>query len=277
MMEHVSLGFARIRLFGDYSVYNQRNYVEDYGRGSFDVKIDGDILPSYTFSRGEDYGTEIENKVYCGLLIGHDMNVGLVNCDYNILGDQVQKPGEVHRIVLPELPQGIYYVRPYLISEQERDAMERDETINPYWLRYAVYTEPYCRLEVEMGDPGIMGDYYYDGDVVEYNVRLHVKVPQIPKIPVSYPIMEFDGTWGLKRIDQLGEEYDILYDQTGSYDGVLDIPFSVRRESFIKKDTEKFRAEAKVNLVLYCKTSNERIDLGKVSCTVVYDKKPELI
>lgn len=276
----VDLDALRAEVFGDAMAYVEKNDMETDGRGSFDLKING-VLPPTTFSRqAGDYGSEVENKVYSGLFIGHDMNVGLGNYDYNIPGELVQKPGEVHHIVLPELPQGIYYVRPYLISEQERDALERGEVINSCWLQAVDDSEPYCRLDASLKTPEIVGDYYYDGEsqTVEYNVRLSVKVPQIPKIPISYPIVNDNAYWGIKVVYH-PFDYESVYldEQTQAYDGIQKLSLFVPKSFIAKQDKENYRAEVVVDFVLYCLTGNNFITLAKVPYTFVYDKKPELV
>lgn len=276
----VNLDALRAEIFGDAVVYVEKSDMETDGRGSFDLKING-VLPPTTFSRQtSDYGSEVENKVYSGLLIGHDMNVGLGNYDYNIPGEWVQKPGEVHHIVLPELPQGIYYVRPYLISEQERDALERGEAISSCWLQTIDDSQPYCRLDASLGTPEIVGDYYYDGEsqAVKFNVQLNVKAPQIPKIPVSYPIAYDQAFWGLKVVYHPSEDESVyLNEQTEAYDGIQELSLYVPKFHFAKQDKENYRAEATVDIVLYCLTGNNFITLAKVPYTFVYDKKPEIV
>jgi len=276
----VNLWSLRGSLFGGTVINEIRTDIGSNGQGSFYLKIKGDVN-SVTFSRQDsNYGEKMKNKVYTGLLIGHDMNVGLGNYDYNIPGELVQKHGEVHHIVLPELPDGIYYVRPYLISEQERDALKRGETVNPCWVQTNKDATPYCRLDVALGSPEIVGDYYYNetgSDNVGYNFRLQVKVPKIPEIPVDYNTYEEEAHWGIKKITARGYESDLLSEQTLPHDGTLDLPVYIFKSDYTKQDKENFRAEADVDIVLYCRTSNMTIVLAKMPYTFVYAKKPELV
>lgn len=267
-------------LFGGTVINEIITDIDSNGRGSFYLKIKGDVNPE-TFSRQDsNYGEKMANKVYTGLLIGHDMNVGLGNHDYNIPGELVQKHGEVHHIVLPELPDGIYYVCPYLISEQERNALERGETVNPCWVQTNKAAIPYCRLDVALGSPEIVGDYYYNetgSENVGYNFRLQVKVPKIPEIPVDDNIYEEEAHWGIKIITSKIYESDLLSEQTQPHNGTLDLPVYISKRDFTKLDKENFRAEADVDIVLYCRTGGMTIVLAKMPYTFVYAKKPELV
>lgn len=79
----------------------------------------------------------MDNKVYCGLVFGSSPDVALGNyeCKTNLVPAEPED-GYVWVDVPENMESKAYYVRAFMVSEQEKDKVERGEYIPPHFVRF---------------------------------------------------------------------------------------------------------------------------------------------
>jgi len=119
--------------------------------------------PTETFNRNPEegeYGATKALKLYCGLLIGQHNVLGPGNALYDLKGEELLSGHEQSQTFeLPDLAPGIYYVRPYLIAEDELQAQATGKA-NPRLLLYAEDTRAYLTLDAHLGEIEMTDCYY---------------------------------------------------------------------------------------------------------------------
>lgn len=235
--------------------------------------------PTETFNRNPEegeYGATKALKLYCGLLIGQHNVLGPGNALYDLKGEELLSGHEQSQTFeLPDLAPGIYYVRPYLIAEDELQAQTTGKA-NPRLLLYAEDTRAYLTLDAHLGEIEMTDCYYVANSGVQADLSISVSVPQIPDIPLSFNNAFTHSSWGiaLRYAHNDFSETDI-FGRTDAFNGIIETSAHPSTPDF-QIDRENFIAKADVEAVLYCHAGNERIILDNKPFTVVYDKKPEL-
>lgn len=223
-----------------------------------------DPVNNKTFNRGYGsgrYGEEMDNKVYCGLVFGSSPDVALGNCEYKTnLVPAEPEDGYVWVDVPENMESKAYYVRAFMVSEQEKDKVERGEYIPPHFVRF------------EKDGPDNL-KIFYGGEIVMDNFV-------VVNEPVVDGALKVNLSGNLSVPDYLSESgfelnFRLVGDHSGEYvnivsPGKIDEHISIWKNYFKEFDTENFIArgyfELSVNVGWVC--------LGVVPFTVVYDKKP---
>ncbi|WP_444326626.1 hypothetical protein [Paraprevotella clara] len=235
--------------------------------------------PAETFNRTPDtgvYGSSKPLRLYCGLLVGQHNVLGAGNALYDLKGEEVFSGKEQSQTFeLPDLAPGIYYVRPYLIAEDELQAQATGKA-NPRLLLYAEDTRAYLALDARLGEIEMTDCYYVANQGVSADLRIPVSVPKIPDIPLSYNNTFTHGSWGIAILFPHNDFSETsIFNRMEAFNGVLEASVYPLTRDF-QVDHENFIAKVDLEAALFCYAGNERIILDSRPFTVVYDKKPEL-
>lgn len=213
-----------------------------------------------------NYGDEIENKVYCGLVFGTSPEVTLNNCEYVSKLVPLDPVDDYVWVDVPEnMEHKTYYVRAFMVSEQEKKKVEQGEYIHPHLVYY------------EQGCPDSMEKFYNsEMQIDNINVTIESVINRVLTVNLTGELSlpgelsgEFHEALYLKT-KPLGEK---SYTEIGMVDpGNFNKHIYVDRRDFKELDTENFVARGEWELAVYAGW----VCIGKVPFTIVYDKKPSI-
>lgn len=222
-----------------------------------------------TFNRGYDsgnYGEEMENKVYCGLLFSTSPDPTVGKHDYI---SRIVPVDPVDNYVWVDVPENLedktYYIRAFMVSEQEKAKVERGEYVHPHLIYY------------EDGVDGM--DKFYGGTAQINNfksVNESVFNRQLT-VNLSGDLLLSDHLSGALQgmaiqlmARPVGQE---SYESIGEAEsGKINEYIHMYRNDFKELDQENFVARGEWELAVYAGW----VCIGVKPFTVVYDKKPKL-
>lgn len=223
-----------------------------------------------TFNRGygtDVYGEETENKVYCGLLFSTSPDPTLANCEYITNMVPLEPVDDYVWVDVPEdLEDKTYYVRAFMVSEQEKEKVERGEYIHPHLVRY------------EEGGPDSM-EQFYGGEMRLDNLKVFnesvvnkvLTVELSGNLSLPGNLSEAVQGIGLEmKARPIGETYNA---HVGNVEpGPINQYIRVEKRDFKELDTNNFVARGEWLLTVYAGW----VCIGAVPFTVVYDKQPSI-
>lgn len=246
------------------------HYAHDRTPDSNQIGIMASPIYNSTFNRGYgagSYGMEMENRVYCGLVFGSSPEVTLENSEHTSKLVPLEPVDNYVWVDVPEnLENKTYYVRAFMVSEQEKEKVERGEYIHPHLIRY------------EEGIPNGM-ELFYGGEMrldnfSTYNESVINRVLTVGLSgDLSLPGNLSDALQGMAlemKVRPVGTKENA---SVGMVDpGRIEKFFQVWKRDFKELDTENFVARGDWQLSVYAGW----VCIGVVPFTVVYDRKPSI-
>lgn len=262
--------------------------VEPDGTATVKISFSGD-LPAMTYRHGQSmqasdtYGEEIENKIYCGVLIGDisrsnpsgmdAYNLTLGNCTYNIAPVPVSSLKEQILFTLPkDMPVGdVFIIRPYLISESDAADMQAGYPVNPFMLEYGRKPYPFYNIEARIESiEQVSCTYHETSDLM---ARFKVKASIQPKNGAESQITQ----WGIAIRDIGDNSVKNMFPSNGgnNLSDTFDIGQQIYR-SECEIDESNYRATKELEFLIYVDIYPYTHYFVPCTYTVVYDEKPSI-
>lgn len=229
------------------------------------------VSPIYntTFNRGYDsgnYGEEIENKVYCGLLFSTSPDPTVNKHEY--ISDIVPLEPVDNYVwvdVPDELEDKTYYIRAFMVSEQEKAKVEQGEYIHPH---LAYYEDGVDGMELFYGGEAQINNIKAINESV-YNRQLTVNLSGDLSLS-GYLSEALQGKAIELRVRPVGQKsYEYLNQaEQGKINGYI----HMYRQDFKEVDLENYIARSDWELAIYAGW----VCIGVKPFTIIYDKKPAI-
>lgn len=233
------------------------------------VGIMASPIDNTTFNRGYDsgnYGEEIANNVYCGLLFSTYPDPTVSNHEYI---SKIVPVTPVDNYVWVDVPDDLedktYYIRAFMVSEQEKAKVEHGEYVHPHLIRYETVTDG---MELFYGGQAQLDNFNAINESV-HNRQLAVNLSGDLSLPEHLSGALQGMALELKARPAGQEAYESIGEaESGKINGYI----HMYRKDFKELDQENFIARDEWELAVYAGW----VCIGVKPFTVVYDKKPNL-
>ena len=274
-------GLLRV-LFGDAEPSISGFGVDGKSEKSVSVIVSGSF-PSTSFQHGQaadSYGDEINNKVYCGLLVGDISSLygntpsilNLGNCLYNITPVPVTNTQQEITFVLPsDLSSGAYVLCPYLISSCEVEDMEAGYPINPHLIRYCSNPYHYYNIEASIENITQVECLYDETSGLSAHFRVSASINP------GAEMEQYIGNWEI-IVRRNGDVYNNGYikaDEEKGFTQTLEFSQQIYKGD-CNIDEVNYRATCDLEFLIYVDVYPYVHYFAPRNYTAVYDEKPSI-
>ena len=233
------------------------------------VGIMASPIYNITFNRGYDsgvYGEEIENKVYCGLLFSTSPDPTVNKHEYISEIVPVEPVDDYVWVDVPdELEDKTYYIRAFMVSEQEKAKVEQGEYIHPH---LAYYENGVDGMELFYGGKAQINNIKAINESVS-NRRLTVNLSGDFSLS-GHQSEALQGKTIELRVRPVGQKSYEYLNQADQ--GKINGSIHMYRQDFKEQDLENYIAKSDWELAVYAGW----VCIGVEPFTIIYDKKPAI-